>query len=793
MRRRRFLHAVTAVIAASLTLTPSLASVATVPAASSSSMNPTAATEAAAKTQSERPAVLGETTISQGLAVSIDSLQPAVITTQTEVTLSGTVKNTTEQTVSAPLLSVAVDWQTPISVQELTQTLTSGIPFAAPVLQSQLGSDIAPGASVPFSLTIPTSTLPFGDASEWGPRVVAVTARSGNDQGEDRTILLWDSGVEVQPTRVTVVTPWTVDNAVASSSSSTQFVTPESEREREALLHLGGLTGSTLAIDPTVVPKGPSAPTDSVPTSPKPSSSESSSGRTADTSSMSGSAHTPPRPADSSQTPKGDEDEAANAAALRDWNFIIGLYSTMKEVVALPAGDPDVGALALADQSALISQAKASVEAFPLTPAAAGWIAHPQDNAGESQQSDGSDPVVDPQTTVGPTVLDDVVWPASSSFSQRHISTFSTAVTLAPPGALTPADYTVSYTPTSRVEVSTSDGSTSPTGETEQTATVLASNKALSDILGWQSSQAGDQLDASQAVQAISAIITRELPNYSRAVLALTPRGTPLTENLTDRVSTLLGSRWVSGMTLGDLAQSEATDIERDRVPTPDLPQDTHKALKTVDLALTSIQPFAAATNDPTSVLAEVSTRALGAIGAGIPPKTQVSRASALSRHVAGLRSTISVQPSSSINLINKSADFPVRVSNASAWDVTVAVTLDPADPRMRVPRATQKTIPAGSVTTVDVPVEAIGSGDLEVTYVISTPDGSVIERSQSVLVRLHAGWEDAFTITMAALLGVLFLFGLVRTVRQRRHRVAAHHALEAVRPSLSAPPKESE
>ena len=121
------------------------------------------------------------------------------------------------------------------------------------------------------------------------------------------------------------------------------------------------------------------------------------------------------------------------------------------------------------------------------------------------------------------------------------------------------------------------------------------------------------------------------------------------------------------------------------------------------------------------------------------------------------------------MNLINKSADFPIRVRNDLAWDVNVTVTINPSDPRLKVRQSAITTIPAQTVTAVNVPVNAIGSGDIEVTYQINTADGTLLTISDDVLVRMRAGWEDAFTITVAIAFGLLFVIGLVRSVRKRR------------------------
>ena len=90
--------------------------------------------------------------------------------------------------------------------------------------------------------------------------------------------------------------------------------------------------------------------------------------------------------------------------------------------------------------------------------------------------------------------------------------------------------------------------------------------------------------------------------------------------------------------------------------------------------------------------------------------------------------SAVTVEPSSAVNLINKSANFPVLVRNNLPWPVRVDVTLVPDDPRLRATPAQSQTLAAQGATTVEVPVGAIGSGDIEVTYKVTTPDGLVLD-----------------------------------------------------------------
>ena len=144
-----------------------------------------------------------------------------------------------------------------------------------------------------------------------------------------------------------------------------------------------------------------------------------------------------------------------------------------------------------------------------------------------------------------------------------------------------------------------------------------------------------------------------------------------------------------------------------------------------------------------------------------------------MTSQVTGMLSAVTVEPSSAVNLINKSANFPVLVRNNLPWPIHVDVTLVPDDPRLRATPALSQTLAAQGATTVEVPVGAIGSGDIAVTYKVTTPDGVVLDDSQTVTVRMRAGWEDAITAVIASLFAALFLVGITRSLRKRAARKA--------------------
>lgn len=733
-----------------------------------------------------RPSVMGTVSADSGLSVSIDSLSPRIITTEEEVVISGTIRNDSPTTLASVSVEVFVANETPISISSMTTQLSEDEPDATHAASSTL-TDVRRSVTTPFEIRIPTSSLPLTDTEEWGPRVTTVTATSGDFSGKDRTILVWDSGTQVAPSRVSAVVPWTSGNAASTQA------------ERSAVLTLAGTSGVTLAVDPLLIPRGPQPTTKH---SPSPSvsasvtddeaQSEGQSGQSgqsdAPTASPSPSASAAPTPAPTATDP------AQRSRDLQAEAFVSSFMSTASEIIALPDADADLGALALSGNTGFWGLASESIDAFPGTPRAAGWVApsHAHNPGAPSPSATPStSPTASPSASAtpnptpsatgpsgtmtskpdsGPTILRNVGWPDDATFGTTFLSNFAAAdqIAIAPTSALTPTDE-VPFTSMARVNVNPTTGETSTNGTG---AHILAQQADISSILSWNAS-GGDALDAEQALTAITAIITRERPSTSRTLFATAARGTTINDRLSSRASALFSPRWVTTTSFTDMATSEPTDVERATVGTGTLADDTATAITEMSTSLTLLIPLANATDDPDAVFDSVTPQVLPALTAGRTPSEQLDSATAMTSQVATMLSSVTVEPSSAVNLINKSANFPVLIRNNLDWPVRVDVTLIPDDPRLRATPAQSQLLAAHGATTVEVPVGAIGSGNIEVTYKVTTPDGHILDESQTVFVRMRAGWEDAITAVIAALFGLLFLVGITRSIRGRSRRKA--------------------
>ena len=736
----------------------------------------------ASQSDASRPAVMGAAAEASGLVISINSLSPRIVTSENEVIVSGTVRNDSPTTLANISLEVFVANETPISVAALTTALTEDEPDATHAASSSL-TDITRGATVPFEIHIPTSSLPLTDATEWGPRVITVAANSGEYSGKDRSILVWDSGAQVSASRVNAVVPWT-------STSATQ-----DQAERSAVLNLAGSPGVTLAVDPLLIPHGPQ-PTASPSPSPDSDASHGQSGQSDQSgtqSGQSGAATASPSPS-SSPTPTPAPtatDPAQRSRDLQSEAFVSALMGAANELIALPEGDADLGALALSGNTGFWDRASRSIAAFPSSLREAGWVApttspasptpSPSASATATSATETPSPAASSSPSgqsgttttapdAGPTILRNVAWPADTTFGTAFLSNYASPdqITIAPASALTPAEE-VTFTSYARVNVNPATGETATDGTGART---LAQQADLASILSWNAS-GGDELDAEQALAAITAIIVRERPASSRTLFAAAARGTTINESLTKRVNALFSPRWVSAQTFSDIASSEPTDVERQTVDAGTLDADTSTAISAMSSSLTSLAPLAKATDDPDAVYDSVTPQILPSLAAQRTPSEQLDSATAMTSQITGMLSAVSVEPSSAVNLINKSANFPVLVRNNLPWPIHVDVTLVPDDPRLRATPALSQTLAAQGATTVEVPVGAIGSGDIEVTYKVTTPDGHILDDSQTVTVRMRAGWEDAITAVIASLFGALFLVGITRSLRKRAARKA--------------------
>lgn len=719
---------------------------------------------------SARPEVLGEAPQALGVDVRINRLEPRVITAQNNVQVSGVVRNLTDKPIQNPSLDAYVQTYSPLTASDLSAYLTGKSYQGRRVHAGTLEATIQPGAEQTFHMTIPFEDLPFTSDFEWGPRGITVVVEGDENRGSDRSILIWDSAYSLERTRVNVLLPWT---------SSTPRVTSDSY----SILSAASMSGVTFATDSQTLVDELTVPEDrasSSASSSSPTPSASSSEASASASATSAS----PSPS-SSATPRSEAEITADRNTRVA--FLQTFFERTRELVALPSNDADLTLATTLDNDTIMKYLVDSRAQVPTTlaktqallpsssrssaSASASASASSSASPSEASQSPSPSPSTEasptPSSTAVPKLIDNVSWTTSGSWGKQSLNGQLGSTFIAPPGELAP-ESEQNFTSMAKVQLS-ADGQTITNNDDHsgESYTALSSLSPMTDLLSWDAQSLDDELDTQQFLTAMTAMITRERPSLSRTLFVPLQRSSSLDETRLERVRAILDNRWVEGISFSDLVNSEATDIERAAVQDSPFSDSLRSEMSALGGAYAATLPLAGATENVDAARLRVDTTVSSALRADLGDQRSETIVSSI-QSLNTFSSSVSVESSNAVNLINKSANFPVRVRNSLPWPVNVEVTLLPGDPRLRVTSTSTATIPANSSSTVEVPVTAIGSGDIRVTYKVSTPSGTILDDSQKVLVRMRAGWEDAATVVMAVLVGLAFVGGIIRTVRRR-------------------------
>lgn len=200
--------------------------------------------------------------------------------------------------------------------------------------------------------------------------------------------------------------------------------------------------------------------------------------------------------------------------------------------------------------------------------------------------------------------------------------------------------------------------------------------------------------------------------------------------------------------------------------------------LLTDEQALTA---FSSILSDPSVLLSPERMRIMRTIAVGSSASVFADKVETHRIQTTATLGSVSIPPSSTIQLLTANADLPIAVRNDLPWPVTVQLYASPSDPRLEVTPMIETVVQANSSTRVKVPVSArVGSGELDLRLSLSSPTGVPIQSAQTVRVAVRAEWETIGLIVFGGLAVVLIALGVVRTVRRKRREAVEEQAVEA-------------
>ena len=719
-----------------------------------------------------------------GLTVEVDKINPEVISPGSDITVEGTITNTSTETLSGFDVRVSLQSRSQSSVELLKDWLVfddSSYSYVAHT--EQLNHSLAAGASMRFSLNIRASQLPSAAGNNWGARGMEVTVTSGELVSSDRAIAVWSPNTQVQPTKITAVIPLTasamqmrellalqsgaaftpsqsdgfspnacitgdkVDLKLATTQMRTRTIEILNAANSQTIVAvdpylLSALGATAAAVNQKTADATPSATASPTASAPATASANTENSTPSATTSATPSASATPTPTQSS-TQNAKAVEAQQVAALNQ-----ALAGALKRggIIALPPMDADLVALSHVSTGAsqireAINQSKAMV--------------------GKDQLLSGAraDVAISSSLELDQTYLDAV---------KGQVSTV-----ISPPDALYPAE-DLDYIPDSTAFLNNQR--------------VLIPDQTLSEsVSGMLTTYEGflgnlTDFDARQLARGTTAVITRQRPDQVRHVLLLVERDSASNmdvKDLNDRLSAINNS-WSTPAPLTELEQlastkaSDGTEIEREPLPvsSTDPYRINEQELATASKTVSTTQNMVSIYNEPAKIagstlrLTEVATSSAWRQGKFM---VVIDDVGCRNKIIGNMLRTL---PSSTINLIDSSAHLPVRVSNDTSQPAKVTIHLRPSRSLLRSKGDTTAVIPANSQTTVMVPVNAVGSGDIDVKVSMKNALGQPVGSSSTVHMRVRANWESWFTWGLGSVFSVLMVAGIVRTVHRGRRVV---------------------
>lgn len=609
------------------------------------------------------------------LVVEINDLDPRVLTDQDAVRISGTVQSPTKDLEDVDL-HVYFRADSMVTVAQ-AQAYLDGPEYAGEYVATKTIDELPAGKQVNFQISVPADNLPLGSQWSWGPRGIEVLATNQVESGSDRTLLMWDSGYEVQATPLSVVS--TISEGVVENDGAITAA-PPTMQHRQIALKLAKIQGVTPAVGAGIL----------------------------------------------------------NGQA----NFTKELAGLRKPVISLPASDADVAAIAHLESNTqmpkLVKDSKAS-------------------------------PNLRASTDAGLKILPDYVLPSIDTLDRATISVWRDQKIVVPSGGLKPIDIST-YDPSAWAQYNPHTGEVAAEGEPK--VDVLFAQQDLTDLLAARADTVEEELDIQQMIRATTVIITRQLPNMPRATVALTPRNCDW-EAIPARVEAALSNRWVKPISIDQVETASVEPVNWQTLPEyVDIPGAiSDRETRMLEEAIESTAAMTSALQDSTGIVSNQRSRLLLAAALQLREHHDIrmSLVKDAIDEATELATSVRVEQSAPINMLDSSARLPVRVSSTLGEPVNAIVQLKPSDPRLQVDDEIEVQIPANGATQVEIPVRAVASGNVSIQVVVKGPNGLIIDDDTRLTVRVRAEWENKGMATAAVFLGILLVVGTVRTIKRGR------------------------
>jgi hypothetical protein len=141
-------------------------------------------------------------------------------------------------------------------------------------------------------------------------------------------------------------------------------------------------------------------------------------------------------------------------------------------------------------------------------------------------------------------------------------------------------------------------------------------------------------------------------------------------------------------------------------------------------------------------------------------------------KRIPRFQNSVRVEQGSAITVLSDQTQLPVTINNDLRHPWSSRLKFDPP------PESSQSSNPSPELRSSRsrplgcfIPVQSLANGTVAVEFTLFSarqPVGEVV----TIPVTIRAGWEGVISITLAALVGGVFTFGLIRAIQRRRSLV---------------------
>jgi hypothetical protein len=715
----------------------------------------------------------------QRFDITLDELAPKVVRPGDTLFLSGSMVNTSGETLTSVSYALRISTQRITTRYQLAKDADGDATFGVVLSSTRqpAGDDgaIDPGQRFSWQLSLPIDRVSMPTSpDQFGAFPIAIEVTSHGESGTEHTRLsttmLWmPKGAQFTPTKISWL--WPVIDGIHRGLGNT-FTDDTLAADLAPTGRLGKLVDTateskvplTYVVDPALVddaaamtattppagePSTPSRP--STPSTPStaaggptaaPGSASTDVAKSTATAAKSGDSAgpeaTPYQVADGKHTKDGTG--AATAAAWLD-HLRAAVTATGSALVATPYGDADLVALERAGLDKEMAIARST---------------------GQSTLSD----------SLAPPTLPDLVWPVDGQIDDATLDDLATDLTttvVLNGRTLQPQDPNALAGP--RADLQTPSGA----------VRALLTDPTIDDLIADPSSVTGGTRAAEQRFLAETMLITEQRPGSGSSLVVAPPRHVEADAYLAALLSDTGAVPWLEPVNAGVIAAQAPDSIARQQLVyapsarSAELPTHVLAAITPLRDGLSAFNSILGpTTTDPFIAQAnQALLRAESSTWREHPPRA-TAIIDAVRAQLQSRTSKVFISKPGLITLTSRKQKIPLTVVNELPEPVTVQVDLH----AVNAARLTVTPIPPftvdgkGSRHEVVIEVEATTGGRFEVQARLTTADNQPI--GQSVTFALNSTAYGAVALTIAGgAAGLLFLLSgirIYRRVRQRRN-----------------------